>query len=290
MSWRTVVISSRCKLDCRMGYLVVRGETVSRVFLDEIALLMIENTAVSLTVCLLAELVARKVRVVFCDEKRDPAAELTPYFGSHDCARKLRRQMAWTEADRGAVWAAIVVEKIRNQEMVLRRAGRTAAAEQLARYAAAVEFADATNREGHAAKVYFNALFGMDFRRRSSEDPVNAALNYGYGLLLSACNREVAANGYLSQLGIFHDNVFNRFNLGCDLMEPFRPLVDARVFEQPPAQFGVEEKHRMLALLHAPVRIAGREQTVLNAIGIYAKSVFDALNGCGAAGVRFPDL
>ncbi len=75
-----------------------------------------------------------------------------------------------------------------------------------------IEFGDVTNREGHAAKVYFNALFGMDFTR-SAENVTNAALNYGYSLLLSTFNRCVVANGYITQLGLFHDNVFNQFNL-----------------------------------------------------------------------------
>lgn len=34
MSWRTVLITTRCKLDYKMGYLVVRGEDVKRIFLD----------------------------------------------------------------------------------------------------------------------------------------------------------------------------------------------------------------------------------------------------------------
>lgn len=290
MSWRTVVIASRAKLDYQMGYLVVRSEETRRVFLDEVALLLLENTAVSVTGVLLSELVRRKIRVILCDEKRDPAAELCPYFGSHDSARRLRRQLAWTEEACAAVWAAIVAEKIRNQAQALLRAGHGAAARQLAGYAAAVQPGDATNREGHAAKVYFNALFGMEFSRGAGEGPVNAALNYGYSLLLSAFNREVTACGYLTQLGLFHDNVFNHFNLSCDLMEPFRPLVDTHVAAAPPAALEPEEKRRLLALLHAPVRIAQSEQTVLNAIRIYARSVFDALDAGEAARIRFPDL
>lgn len=74
MSWRTVVISSRCKLDLKMGYMVVRGEEVSRVYLDEIAILLIENPAVAMTGCLLSELVERKIKVIFCDSKRTPQA------------------------------------------------------------------------------------------------------------------------------------------------------------------------------------------------------------------------
>ena len=51
MSWRTVIIANRCKLDLKMGYMVVRGEETKRVFLDEIDILLIENPAVSLTGC-----------------------------------------------------------------------------------------------------------------------------------------------------------------------------------------------------------------------------------------------
>ena len=67
MSWRTVVITSRCKLDYKMGFMVVRSEETRKIFLDEIAILLIENPAVSLTGCLLEALVEKKIRVVFCD-------------------------------------------------------------------------------------------------------------------------------------------------------------------------------------------------------------------------------
>ena len=45
MSWRIVVISSRCKLDLKMGSMVIRGEDTKRIFLDELALLIIEDPA-----------------------------------------------------------------------------------------------------------------------------------------------------------------------------------------------------------------------------------------------------
>ena len=115
MSWRTVVISNRCKPDYKMGYPVVRGEETKRVFLEEITMLLIENTAVSLTACLLAEMNRRKIKVIFCDEKRNPMSELVPFYGSHDSSRKIRRQFSWSEEMKGAVWTEIVCEKIRNQ-------------------------------------------------------------------------------------------------------------------------------------------------------------------------------
>lgn len=84
MSWRTVVISSSAKLDYQMGYLIVRNQDVVKIHISEISILMIETTSVSLTAALLCELTKKKIKVVFCDEKRNPSSELIPYYGSHD--------------------------------------------------------------------------------------------------------------------------------------------------------------------------------------------------------------
>lgn len=135
-----------------------------------------------------------------------------------------------------------------------------------------------TNREGHAAKVYFNALFGKKFSRDDEENVTNAALNYGYSLILSAVNREVSANGYLTQLGLWHDNQFNHFNLSCDIMEPVRIVVDEFVYKHEFQTFETEEKHLLASILNESVHINHTEQNLLNAVKIYVKSIFDALN------------
>lgn len=286
MSWRTVVITTRCKLDLKMDCMVIRGEDTKRIFLDEIAILMIENPAVSLTGCLLEALTAKKIRVIFCDSKHSPMAELTPYCAAHDCTRKIKAQIQWSEDTKGAIWADIISEKIRKQAEFLDELNKRKEAELLRSYLGQIERYDATNREGHAAKVYFNAVFGMDFTR-SEECAVNAALNYGYGLLLAAFNREVAACGYLMPLGIFHSNMFNPYNLSCDLMEPFRVLVDRVVKQHLFSVFESHEKHLLWNLLHDTVAIYGAHQTVLNAISIYTRSVFDALNDADASKIKF---
>lgn len=277
MSWRTVVISSRCKLDTKMGYMVIRGEETRRIFLDEIAILLIENPAVALTGCLLEALVERKVRVIFCDARRSPMAELAPYHGSHDSARKLRLQLGWEEPIKGEVWREIIREKITQQAALLAERDKRAEALLLESYLPQIEPQDLTNREGHAAKVYFNALFGMDFTRHA-DDPVNAALDYGYSLLLSAFNREITACGYLTQLGLHHDNVFNHFNLGSDLMEPFRVLIDRRVLALEITELDKDVRLALVDVLNETVTICDSVQTVANAVRLYVKSVFDALN------------
>ena len=76
MSWRIVVISKRAKLDYQLGYLVVRNEEVTKIHLSEISTILIESTAATVTTSLLAELTKKKIKVIFCDEKRNPSSEL----------------------------------------------------------------------------------------------------------------------------------------------------------------------------------------------------------------------
>lgn len=285
MSWRTVVVSGSAKLDYQMGYLVVRKDTTTKIHLSEISLLMIETTAVSLTVSLLSELVKKKIKVIFCDEKRNPSSELVPYYGSHDTSIKIRKQIDWSTSIKSQVWTEIVSEKIRNQANLLKKLAKEKY-QLLDEYVAEIEPGDTTNREGHAAKVYFNALFGKNFTR-TSENSINATLNYGYSLILSTVNREITANGYITQVGIFHDNMFNPFNLASDLMEPFRPIVDLEVYYKMPNQFGQDEKMQMITILEQEVFIGGKCEYLNNAIKIYCKSVFDSLNDKDPSLIKF---
>ena len=285
MSWRTIVISKRAKLDLQLGYMVVRSDEITKVVLSEISTLLVESTSVSLTTSLLAELMKRKVKVIFCDEKRNPSSELIGYYGSHDTSNKVRKQIVWKKQIKEAVWTEIVSEKIRKQKEFLEFLGKEES-KLLSFYLKEVDWNDVSNREGHAAKVYFNALFGLEFTR-TEDNYQNAALNYGYSILLSAFNREIVANGYLTQLGIFHDNMFNQFNLSSDLMEPFRILVDREVYGMKLDQFEQNEKRQLVNILNHEVLIDGRIQYVNNAIKIYTKSVFEALNENDSSLIRF---
>lgn len=286
MSWRTVIISSRCKLDLKMGYLVVRGEDVKRIYLDEISLLLIENPAVALTGCLLSALTEKKIKVVFCDGRHIPQSELIPVQGCFDSTRKIKAQIGWDETTKSAVWGEIIRQKIFQQSLFLSQLGFSREEGMLKGYLSQLEFQDATNREGHAAKVYFNAVFGMEFTR-SGDSPANYALDYGYTILLSAFNREISACGYLTQLGLHHDNGMNPFNLSSDLMEPFRICVDRIVYREQFSEFDKDAKRKVLAVLNETVSIQDSRQTILNAIGIYVRSVFDALNQADPTLIRF---
>lgn len=277
MSWRTVVVAKRAKLDLKTGYLVIRTEEeVKKIYLDELSVLIIENPAVSITGCLIAALNEKKIKVIFCDEKRSPACELVSYYGSHDTADRIRKQIKWNGDVKTCIWTEIVSEKIRQQAKFLKEIGKHTEKELLDGYLQEIEIGDATNREGHAAKVYFNALFGMGFTR-TADNVTNAALNYGYSILLSAFNREIVSQGYITQIGLFHNNMFNHFNLSSDLMEPFRILVDRTVYLEQFTQFAGSEKYTLVNILNDTVRIDSAQQYVSNAIKIYCRSIFTAI-------------
>ena len=287
MSWRTVVVTGVAKLDYRLDYLVVRKSTgESRVHLSEIGMLIIESTSVSLTAALISELIRHKVKVIFCDEKHNPSSELVPYYGSHDTSAKIRSQISWDEFTKKLVGTEIIADKILKQREHLSALGNDEEALMLAGYIADIQPGDVTNREGHAAKVYFNALFGKDFSR-TQENSINAALNYGYGILLSYFTREIVSSGYITQLGLFHNNMFNPFNLASDLMEPFRVLVDRRIVELGLLKFEHDEKMQILELVQDFVTIDGFRRRVDGAIKIYCRSVFEALNEEDVSIIKF---
>lgn len=275
MTWRTVTISSHSKLDYQMGYLVVRGESIKRIHLSEISVLIIENTAVSLTAYLVSELVKNRIRLIFCDEKRNPLAEVSNLYGGHDSSDMVRKQIEIPRDRKDKAWEIIIKAKIKNQLAVLEKFD-CPNQELLLRYSDEVLPGDLTNREGHAAKVYFNSLFGKNFYR-STDCAVNAALNYGYSVLLSAISREITGYGFLTQLGIFHNNCDNKYNLSCDLMEPFRPVVDYLTKSFIADTFEKEQKQKILQLLQFKILINNRRETVQNAISIFVYSILDYL-------------
>jgi len=286
MGFRTVIVNSRSKLEFRLNYLVIRGEKEKCILINEINTPMVQAPAVSLTAALLCELVKSKVKVIFCDEKNNPQAELMPYYGAHNTSKRYKTQILWKNETKQAVWQTIVARKIINQAQLLFESGFLAEYELLNEYAGEVLPGDITNREGHAAKVYFNCMLPEGVGRRSGGF-INACLNYGYALLLSAFNREIVACGYLTQLGLWHDNEFNQFNFSCDLMEPLRTIVDKAAFalEEGDEQF----KRKMANILNYPARVNGKKTTLDIAIRQYVRSVTEALENDEPATIVFPE-
>lgn len=275
MSFRKVVITKHCKLSYKNDYLIVRTEEINMIHLSEISHIILDTTAVSITAYLINELVKRKIGLVFCDEMHNPSSEVQALHGSHNSTKKIRKQVKWDDNNKAYYWQEIVKNKIRKQSEVLRLYRYLESAERLDQYVLETEPRDISNREGHAAKVYFNALFGMGFRRGNLDD-VNSSLDYGYAILLSTINKEVHSNGYITELGIQHKNEYNAFNLSCDLMEPFRPIIDKIILENPSEIFDIDMKAKLINFTNSIVKYRGSNQTVSYVISSFIKLI---LNG-----------
>lgn len=275
MTWRTIVVESSCKLSYKNDYLIIRNEEVKMIHLSEINTVIIDSTAVTITSYLVSEMLNRKIKIVFCDQKRSPIGEIMPYYGSHDSSKKIHLQIQWDYEYAKLIWTEVIKRKIYYQAQLLDYY-ELQASHMLYQYYDNVKLFDETNREGHAAKVYFNSLFGKNFSREEKND-INIALNYGYTIILSQFNKEIVANGYLTQIGIKHTNYFNPYNLSSDLMEPFRPIIDKIVKDNYGEVFGGSMKIKLLDVLNKKVIIKNSSQYLTKAISIYLKSIFLAL-------------
>ena len=275
MGWRTVVINKNCKLSYKNDYLVIRSENLQMIHLSEINIILIENGMVSITSYLINELINNKIKLIFCDEMHNPAGEIMPYYNSFNTSKKIQNQIEWKDTRKKMVWQQIIKYKIRNQAMLLKKL-KIYEYNKLIEYENKVKFGDETNREGHAAKIYFNLLFGKNFIR-GMNDNINASLDYGYSILLSAFNKEIVSKGYITQIGLNHKNEYNQFNLTCDLMETFRPLIDEIVYNNINNEFDKNQKYKLIDVLNETIYINEKEQYVANAIPIYIQSVFNML-------------
>ena len=90
---------------------------------------------------------------------------------------------------------------------------------------------DSDNREAMAAAHYWKNLFNFQFKRERNGQYPNLFLNYGYTILRAATARALSGSGLLNTIGIHHRNKYNAFCLADDIMEPYRPWIDAKVIQ-----------------------------------------------------------
>ena len=274
MSFRTIVITNKANLNYKNRFLVVKQELEEKyIHLSEIDTIIVDSISVSISTYLLKELKENKINIIFCDEKHNPFGELTTFYSSHNSSKKILEQSQFSNKDKDELWMKIIKNKIINQSILLNLI-KSDNFNLLIDYSNDVKLGDKTNREGHASKVYFNSLFGKQFIRHNS-DSINYALNYGYSVLLSMFNKEIINYGCITQLGIHHKNEFNEFNLSCDLMEPFRVIIDDFVYKNKDLEFNKEYKLQIVNLFNDKFKYKNKNYTLKDIIKMY---VGDTLN------------
>lgn len=293
MEKRILSIERPFHLSVQNAQLVLRdkesGEEHQRP-LEDIGVLVLENGRTTFTNALLQAALEYNAAVVICDAQHMPSGLFMPLRHNTLMQERHEAQIKATEPLKARLWQGTIVAKIENQALLLDQ--RAKAGEPLHYMATQVERGDASNMEARAAKRYWEMLFVVEFSRERYGDWPNPALNYGYAILRAAMARALVGAGLLPSLGIHHHNRYNPYCLADDVMEPYRPFVDAAVLEIMEVghtALNKEAKKTLLQVLHSDVR-GGRTANVLMAeLDRTAASLVKCFQG-EAKAIYYPSL
>lgn len=284
MTWRIVHVNQSEKMHLKLDNLVVKKQGEEFVIpLSDISMIVAEGGDTIVTLRLLSALSKYNIALIVCDNEHLPTGIFHSQNGHFRAYKKLQNQIGWTQDQKDKMWQIVTYFKINNQQDVLSMFEKNIEAIQLlADYKDHVELGDRTNREGHAAKVYFNELFGKQFTRVTQQetDVINAGLNYGYAIMRAQMARIVSGYGLNGLLGIFHKNEYNQFNLVDDLMEPFRQIVDVWVYQNLRNQEYLKYEYRLQLtnLLNAKIKYGKEVCTVTGAMDKYVKGFIKCID------------
>ena len=256
---RALFFSTPYCLSLRNGQMIIHTREApdqrKSIPIEDIGFVVLEDQQTSITLPLLNALSDNNVAVILCGENRMPNAMLMNLDSNSTLGESYRAQIEASEPLKKGLWKQIAEAKIRNQAALLRKLKRDG--DKLKPYYMNVKSADADNREGIAAKIYWIELFGDEFYRSREGSPPNNLLNYGYTILRAAVARAIMGSGLFPALGIFHRNRYNAFPLADDLMEPYRPFIDEivyRLYTNGHIQLTREVKGELLRILFVDTR------------------------------------
>ncbi|WP_313301260.1 type II CRISPR-associated endonuclease Cas1 [Diaphorobacter sp.] len=250
------IADDRRHLFVNRGFMVVRdseGERkeLGQIPLDDIAAVIAIAHGITYTNNLLVALAERGAPFVLCGANHNVVGVLFSLDGHHVQAKRIEAQIAASAPTSKRMWAAVVKAKLEQQAAALEAAGEPTI--PLTALIGKVRSGDPENIEGQGARRYWTLLFGTDFRRDQDGGGLNALLNYGYTVLRSAMARSVVAAGLHPSIGLHHSNDSNAMRLVDDLMEPFRPVVDLKVWQlnrQSEREVTPETKRALVRVLH----------------------------------------
>lgn len=229
---RTLFFTSPYVLSLKNNQMIIKTREMPdmqrSIPIEDIGFVILEHQQTSITLPLLNALSDNNVSVIICGENYMPNALLLSLESNTTQSETLRLQIEATEPFKKNIWKQIIESKIKNQAALLDKLGKNG--NILKPYYCNVKSGDSDNREGIAAKIYWNELFGNNFIRTREGIEPNNLLNYGYTILRAAVTRSIMGSGLLPAIGIFHKNKYNAFPLADDIMEPYRPFVDELVY------------------------------------------------------------
>lgn len=265
MAFRVVTIEHPAEVHARSGQLqVIQDQGTASIPLEDIAMLIADAPNIRLSIMCLCELSAHHITVVTMGRNHLLCTLTIPMVANARQSRVTARQAAMPEAFKALLWKQVVVSKIENQARALAILGLDGA-EEVWSFSLGVCPGDPDNREGAAARCYFQHLQpGLNRRCR---DPLNSALNYGYAIVRAAVARSLVVAGFVPALGIHHHSQLNAFNLADDIMEPLRPVVDILALEvvESSCELSRQQRSKLRGVLLRTVCLENQEMTVLRA-------------------------
>lgn len=249
------------------GFLQIKNskEVLGQTSIDDIAAVIVSTPGCLLSTVLIDECCNHNIPVVICGRNYLPSSLVLPVSGQGRQFRTMQAQVNFSQPRRKRAWQRIVQAKIENQSAALVYAGKKN--DGMKAIAARVRSGDPDNCEAHAARIYWQRLFGNQFRRDREAAGLNAALNYAYAILRACLARAVVSAGLHPSFSIHHINPQNPLNLVDDLMEPFRPMADCMVWLHMDALTGglsPENKPLLSALINLTVPLNNGENSPLS--------------------------
>ncbi|MEM6516432.1 MAG: type II CRISPR-associated endonuclease Cas1 [Bacteroidota bacterium] len=289
---RTLFFGNPAYLSTKSEQLVVNfpedNKYEKTVPIEDLGYIVLENPQITITNGLLMKLVQNKTAIITCDKQHLPCSFLQPLVGHSEQTERMRYQLNASTPLKKNLWQQTVTAKIDNQAGHFLVRGKNAL--RLKRYAKEVKTGDWNNQEALAAAFYFQNLFDIKgFSRNQSRSstggiPPNNLLNYGYAILRAVAARALVSSGLLPSVGIFHHNKYNAFCLADDVMEPYRPFVDALVYDIVETGCNLDElntniKSDLLMIPAMDVVIDGKRSPLMNAMSRTTSSLYECFEG-----------
>lgn len=227
---RTVLVENKTTITTKNLQLVLKSEIrESSIPIEDIGFLVIDNNEIYLSIPAINLLTENNTAIIICNTNHLPNGMFLNLNSHHIQQEIFKNQINASVPLKKQLWQQTIVEKITNQGILLEKI--TGNKNALPFLASKVLSGDSTNMEGVAASQYWKSFFENDFKRERFGDYPNNFLNYGYAILRAATARALSGSGLLNTLGIHHKSKYNAFALADDIMEPFRPIIDEKVFE-----------------------------------------------------------
>lgn len=262
--------------------------------IEDIGFVVLENQQIIATMPLLSALNDNNVVTIFCDKSHQPNALLQPLESHSTHSEILAAQIECSVPLKKQLWKKTVEMKIQNQAALLAKLGKKNE-NKLYQLSKNVKSGDPDNREGQAARLFWNSLFDdIDFQRERFGAQPNSFLNYGYAILRAAVARSLVGSGLLCAIGIHHHNKYNAFCLADDVIEPFRPFVDEIVYahhKQFPEELELskEIKQKLLKVLTIDTSFDGMKTPLMHALSRTTASLMRSFMN-GKCELIYPDL